>query len=1110
MLEPGDRLRDATACSQGILLLGLLSLLAVTACSQVPDTSKSAYRLDTWKTEQGLPENRVACLFQSHAGYLWVGTGSGVARFDGLRFRVFELPPNAASGMSSCRAFAEDREGNLWVATKAGVMRLAGQSVTAFSTRDGLCGEETTSIAVGTDGSVWIGTEGGINRFSNEAFVQYVPPPPADRFIRPLHADGQGRLWFGTRTGLYRLDPVAGHFEQVWQPDASLSRAESANVRAIAEDRNATLWFGTDHGLYSLDNGGLSKFTTSDGLASDRVMSIYVDPEGRLWVIAGNKLYVRSRDRFVPYPAGSPMSDTQVLAVLQDREENLWIGTAFGGLHRLNPQRIITYTTADGLCDDSVTSVCEGRDGGLWVATDRGASRFKDGRFTTFVSESFEPSTGLRSVLLARDGSLFLGSAYAGFYQFQSTPTGWTKIPTAGPAPQVRTIYEDRGGTIWVGAQAGLGRILPKARWLTNEAGQAVLRKRSEEWLYTKERVFCVRGDEWWECKAGTLTHRNPKHEQQAYPPGAWPQLPDYGWDELIPKGELSNYDVWAILQDRAGALWFGTAGGGLNRLHHGQFTAFTSKDGLASDYVWSIHEDSDGVLWIGTRTGLSRFEGGRFSTFTTNQGLHDDLVNHLLEDDFGNLWIGCNRGICRIKRSELNDVAEGRRPMVHCVAYGETDGMLSSETSGGSQPAGCKTRDGKLWFPTTRGLVMVDPAKFQEEEPSVPVLIEQMRATDQIVFGGFRSAGILPAVSQASSLHRGRRDAGGTTGEPRIQNPESRIRLPPGSGQALEFQYTALDLTAPDRVHFRYRLEGQDRGWIEAGSRRVAQYTNLRPGHYRFQVIAASHHGVWNRTGASVTFSLAPHFYQTAPFYGLCVLTIALAGYGLREWRAQRQMRIQTLESQLALEQQRTRITREIHDGLGENLKQIELLTRNFQLDLGAPHPAAERLDKIAAATQEAWRAMEEIHWSADAQYDNLRSLVIFLRRHLADRLGAVGLAYQLELPQENLDQPVSSEVRHHVVMALKEALRNLAQHAHATHVQIGGAVAGGFLTLRIADNGRGFDPATTPPGRTGLRNMESRMREVGGQFFLTSQPGQGTTVEFRVPLHQPRTKRA
>jgi signal transduction histidine kinase len=535
-------------------------------------------------------------------------------------------------------------------------------------------------------------------------------------------------------------------------------------------------------------------------------------------------------------------------------------------------------------------------------------------------------------------------------------------------------------------------------------------------------------------------------------------------------KDGLAHNDVRAILQDRKGDLWMATYGGGVNRLRDSRFAAFTTKEGLSDNKAWVIYEDkdADNVLWLGTENGLNRLKEGRISAFTVNEGLFDNVVNSILEDDRGNLWISCNRGVYRVPKEELNAVAEGRISRVSYVSYGVSDGMLSSETNGENQPAACKTRDGRLWFPTTDGIVAIEPGEITDNDLAPPVVIEDIIMDNQTL-----------------DLNR-------------------PARLPPGRGNVIEFRYTANSLVAPERVRFMYCLDGCDEDWKDAGDRRVAYYTNLQPGHYNFRVKACNNHGVWNQAGASFAFYLAPHFYQTWPFYVLCGTFTVLTGYGLHRLRLGVVRKIERLEKQHALEKERARIANEMHDDLGSSLTQIALLSELANRDLERTDQAGEHIRKITGTTREVFRAMDEIVWAVNPKHDTLSSLIGYLSKFAQDYLRPADIRCRLDLPEQLPPHPLATDERHNLFLAVKEALNNVVKHSAASEVWLRVDVSGSTCLITIEDNGRGFVVESARPDGNGLGSMRERLAAIDGEFRVESQPGQGTKLQLLLKLKQ------
>jgi len=591
-------------------------------------------------------------------------------------------------------------------------------------------------------------------------------------------------------------------------------------------------------------------------------------------------------------------------------------------------------------------------------------------------------------------------------------------------------------------------------------------------------------------------------------------------WSSFSTNNGLSHRDVRLVHQDRRGDLWFGTFGGGLNRFKDGRFTSYKTGRGEMNNRAWWIHEDADGVFWVGSEDGLNRFvppgvpspglpatlspsdgerEGvrGRFFTFTTQQGLGENVVNNIQEDQFGYLWLSGLRGIYCISRQQLNEVAAGQRASVQCIAYGEADGMLNSECNGGdNQPAGCKDRHGQIWFPTVQGVVMIDPKEMQQTETPPPVVIEQVRANGEVIFGD------------------------GMQLQSKVQSPESKVRgsllpdhqlstlnyqLPPGHARVLEIHYTANSLVAPERVRFRYRLVGSDGDWLwDDQNRRVAFYTNLRPGDYTFHVTACNSHGTWNEQGDQFSFYVAPHFYETWPFDIACGAIIVFAGPALHYRRMRRMRRVQRLEQQRALHEERARIAKDLHDDLGANLTGLAL-----QLDLarsqGLPADTLqERLANLAQHTRGLVNNMREVVWAMNPQHDNMESLASFLGQYTEEYLAAAGLRCRLELPSTLPALPVSSHSRHQLFLVLKEALHNVVRHARASEVRLRLEQEHHELRLAVEDDGCGLPPDGARVAGHGLDNMKKRVEDLGGKFSATSGAHQGTCIAIKLPLNQ------
>ena len=786
------RLRRRSLRRRSLERLAVLSAFALAATpGRALDPSKAItqYAHQVWKTDAGLPQNSIQSILQTRDGYIWLGTERGLVRFDGVHFAVFDKGNTPGLKNSNAQALYEDRAGNFWIGTWGGLHLWRDGRLTSFTTREGLSNNRVLAICEARDGSIWIGTGGG----------------------------GLNRIQNGRVTAVSTTKDGLSN-DRIW---------------SVVEDREGSLWIGTDGGgLNRLRDGRFTVYGKKEG-AADIIQSVFVDSRGDVWIGTDGAGLGRLRDgAFTFFTTKDGLASDTVETIQEDRDGNLWIGCQGGGLARLADGRLSRFSPSEGLSDDTVTSIFEDREGSLWIGTVAGGlNRLKDGKFTAFTHKEGLVNDRVRTIYEDREGAIWLGTRGGGLSRFRDG-----RFETFGPGSGlsgdfVRTVAEDGEGRLWVGTWGDGLDVLEHGRFQAFHARDGL----------PSEIIRCL-----YRSRDGTLWIGTDS--------GGLVAMRDRKFRVYGTRDGLSAPTVLAILEDRDGNLWVGTEGGGLDRFSHGKFTAFSAREGLSDDTVLALYEDGDGCLWIGTDGGgLNRFKDGKFTRYTRRQGLFDDVQYQILEDGRGNLWMSCSRGIFRVPRSELEDLAAGRRDAVVSQAFGRADGMRSAECSGFTQPAGWKSRDGKLWFPTIEGAVVIDPDRIRTNTLPPPVVIEQVLVDRRAIAHGVED---------------------GT--------------LEPGRGD-LEFHYAGLSFVDPDRVTFRYMLEGFDREWVEAGPRRTAFYTNIPPGRYTFRVRAANNDGVWSDRDASVRFSLRPHFRQTPWFFGLCAVGLVLAGFAAARMRAAR-----------------------------------------------------------------------------------------------------------------------------------------------------------------------------------------------------------------------------
>jgi ligand-binding sensor domain-containing protein/signal transduction histidine kinase len=987
-------IRFAATRKLGPVLVGLLLPLTLfragTASALAPEKPISQFSHEVWQTENGLPQNTVHAVLQTRDGYVWVGTEEGLARFDGIRFTVFDKQNTPQLKSNYIRSLLEDGDGALWVGTAEGLVRFAAGKFEAFNTGEGLDGGNVEFTYADRAGTLWVATASGLSRFRQGTFAKLDGLEGLDKGnVETLFEDTEGVLWFGTSDGLSSLKD--GKLSTFTTQDGLADN----DVAAIAQGADGRLWLGTPNGLTCLQGGTFKTYTAADGLPSDRISSLYADKEGSLWVGTSEGLS-RFRDgRFTTYDAKDGLSSNIILSIFEDGEGSLWVGTESGGLNLLKDKKFTTYTSKDGLSSDLVKAIYEDREGGLWVGTyGGGLDLLKDGKFTVYTSKDGLSSNIISALSEDGAGNLWVGTP-DGLNRFSG---GKFNVYTSADGLSndfVRSLYEDRRGNLWIGTRGGLTRL--------------------------RDGVFTI-----------------------------------YTTEDGLP-----NDFIGTIQEDAKGSLWIGTLGG-LSRLTDDKFTVYTTREGLSSDVVLSLYEDRGSDLWIGTNGGgLNRLRDGKFTAYTTRDGLFDDVVYRVLEDAQDNLWLSCNKGIFRVAKKELDDFADKRIASVNSVAYGTADGMLTRECSGGGHPAGWRGRDGRLWFPTIKGVAMIDPARIKINSQPPPVVIERINVDDESIL------------------------------------PGQQVELSPGKTR-FDFYYTGLSFVAPEKVRFKYRLEGFDKDWVDGGDRRVAYYTNLPPGAYRFRVIASNNDGVWNQAGASFAFYLKPLYYQTYWFYVLCVLALALLAWQLYRFRVRR------IEGQFAaVLAERNRIAREIHDNLAQEILgisvQLEVVARTMGV---SAETAGAHLDRarilVRNSIAEARRYVWDLRSQALEKNDLPAALSDTARRLTAET------SVQAQVQVSGTFRPLTTDKENNLLRIGQEAVNNAVKHAGAGRILIHLKFDHRRVQLSVRDDGRGFDPAgqeASGRGHFGLLGMRERAAQIGGTLHIHSAPDEGTEVVVDVP---------
>jgi len=967
---------------------------------------------------------------------------------------------------SAVLAVTQTRDGYLWAGTLAGLARFDGFQFTVFDENNtpGLSSSQVIRLYEDRQTNLWIGMENGAIAMARGGQVTNVDIGQSGRAGRlmAICEDASGAVMLYTDGGT-----LARCWEgkvDVWQAGASTP----SNCRALIADESGRLWVGTDFSLVALNP--IPVVTIE--VRPIRLNYLLASKWGGYWRLANGRIQKCRGERVERDYGAYPWSGTlPIMAACEDRDGNLVVGTYGDGVYWFDAAGKATRIgKEEGLSHNSVMSVVVDREGCLWVATNGGGLN----RVKRKLFEVLEPSRGsvVQSVCSDGQGGLWIGYtgnridhwSRGGAQQFPLIPSSSGVDVNPDTLLDVKAVFVGGNqGTLggnWV-LSGTWGAVGPRLFQL--EYGRFAPLPVPPALNTNVSAIFQGRGGRVWLGTQGGLVRLD--------------DLKVFTTEE-----GLSANDVRAIAEDRDGNLWVGTDGGGLNRLREGRFECFTKRNGLPGNSVSAVMVDRDGVLWVATSGGLARFQGGNWTRYSKKEGLASNILSYLLEDVQGYLWVGSNAGLMRLKKGELNRFAEDSSVLISCHVYGEADGLPATECTGGSEPGALRGEDGTLWFPTIRGLASLNPERLRANTNPPPVIIEAV-----LIDGQLQNADTLRAA------------------------PPVTVTVPPGK-ESLEIRYAGLNLAAPDRGRFKYRLDGYETTWKErpADVLREALYTKLPPGEYRFQVTACNEDDVWNPEGATLAVTVVPPFWRTWWFLGLttvCLLGMIVGSvHYASTQRLQRQLA--ALRQREALEKERARIARDIHDQVGASLTQISLLGELVEGDKDQPAEVEAHARQIEQTALDTTRALDEIVWTVNPSNDTLDGLVTYVCKYAQEYLAVAGLKYRLEVPRHLPGTPVSPEVRHNVFLAAKESITNVVRHAQATAVVIRVQVEHARFSLEIQDDGRGLaglDPKAAQT-RNGLRNMRKRMEDIGGSFSIGPAPERGALVRLTAPLRTGR----
>ena len=714
---------------------------------------------------------------------------------------------------------------------------------------------------------------------------------------------------------------------------------------------------------------------------------------------------------------------------------------------------------------DKVNCLFEDREGTLWVGTSDGLVQLSPQIFEGISRLDGLSHHKVTSVLESRDGEIWISTWGGGLNKLNAGIITTFRLGERRSPVLVLGLCEDQAGALWVGTDynGGMFRV---------HDGVSIRYGPAESIVDSPIRVLMPdRENNLWIGAGQALL-----------------QMRDGKLFRRFAEGDNLPAAVRSLHQDRNGALWIGTDKG-LCQHVSGKIEKAVSQGPLAQSPVFCVTEDESGVLWAGTADAGAHCldKTGFWRSFRRADGLFSDEVQAILDDGLGFLWMSSSHGVFRVAKNGFDEMKAGKRARLECAVFGRDDGMPSSQCNPAAKPSAWKGRDGRLWFATLKGVAVVDPRRIRVNKLEAEVVIEGLSTSSH------RSENPEVLFDSAHLLLSQKNDRG-----------NHELILPVGRN-GLEIQYTALSLVAANKNRFRYKLEGFDEDWHDAGTRRVAYYNNLPPGHYTFRVTACNNDGLWNNTGAAISLYLQPHFWQTSWFQGLAILVAVgmVAGTARHLTRRKMQRALERLEQQHAVDSERARIARDMHDDLGARLTQILMVLDQAGRAQGQQTNASV-FSRASGLVREVIDNMDAMVWAINPRNDSIDRLGFYLNEYASSYFDMTPISCRFDIAGELPTAPISSEERHNLFCVVKEALNNAAKHSKATEVWVRLRIKGDTLRLGVEDNGKGFEYPVSDGMGNGLANMARRMKRIGGEFQVNSRPGKGTAIELSVPLRK------
>jgi len=953
--------------------------------------------------------------------------------------------------------------------------------VQSWQMDEGLLGNQVNDVLQDRRGFIWLATIGGLDRFDGVTFKPFISPLIARGVARNIRALAE------TADSTLLILPAVGGVAQLkdgrFSPHPIGEGLVGEQFQTLFVDRGGAVWLGTYSGrVRRWQDGKTTDLIATNGLSGNTMVSFAMDDEGEVWIARGGflgcyrdgKLLTNFNDNLDSTPnivvtssrSGgiwicnstqlSKMDGGQfsiistnlpwvvlgggVRKMFEDNSHTLWIGTSTHGLFRFEEGKFASVETSQS----QITSIMEDTEGDIWAATAGGGiNRLRQRLFHLYNTSSGLLEDISSAVSADAQGNVWLANRGGGVARISDGKVSALRLQAGQHKFIADSVCADDQGFLW--ASEGTLYRFPRAN---PDEVQSVSNRLTGNITRIHVLFKSLKGDIWTGSDSNLL----------GYFRGGMPQ--DYVLEDKFPGNRPR-----AITEDAQGKIWIGTEDGQLVQLADGKFTLFTQKDGLPDAPIRSLCADTDGSVWIGTAgSGIVLWRNGKFTHISTADGLPNDYIAELVGDDAGRLWCGARGGIFHVAKSDLVAFADGNIPKVTGITFSKSEGLTGISCFGTSQPMAAKTSGGHLWFTTQQGVLTVDSAALKSNSRPPPVFIDELLVNDHQL---------------------------------NITDP---MRVPPLCSK-IEFRFSVLSYTAPEKVRIRYKLDDVDSDWVEIVNQRNAVYSALRPGTYQMHLKACSSDGVWNETGASLAFEVQPAWWQSWWFQGSMLVVFAtVSAAAIRFWSQRRlKLKLERLEHQQALAKERSRIARDLHDDLGATVTQVGLMLEELRAAPLSTEEIKQQSDIISGRVLNLARDLDAVVWSVNPGNDSLSELFAYLGQSFLEYFRHSPIRPRLEVMEAVPDYALAPEVRHHLFLVVKEAVHNVIKHSQATEVILSLNVVEGSLEIRIEDNGRGFSPDVIAKSkRHGFPNMRARVQQLGGKLEVSSEPGKKTSIRI------------